>query len=213
MPDQGNIYQKLIFAAKGLLDRGEDFPSDMRDVAALACVDADAAQLCFPTMEDLHEGLLYHAVVLLNDAMRKGMVNAVSKRPDMQLRSLARSYSDWASDNPALFRLLIQGLNGAVPDDSALYRFTMSMRDLFLRKFQEMCDLGMLDPKTDLPRLILVLHCLVRGGNMVLMDGNTDPWLRQDARASGLMVADIFNDFMDCIMAAHAPRARLETLN
>ncbi|SMO50331.1 TetR/AcrR family transcriptional regulator [Paracoccus laeviglucosivorans] len=209
MAEQGNLYQKLIVTAKELLDRGEVLPGTIHELAHIAEVDPDAAQHCFASMEDLDEGLLYHAVVLLNDSLRKGMIGSASRRPDMQLRSLARSYSEWASDNPTLFRLLTQGLNGTFADDSALHRFTLSMRDLFERKFHEMCDLGILDPKTDVPKLILMLHCLVRGGNIVIIERATDPWLQQDERAAAMMAADIFDDFLDCVMSAHAPRAKI----
>lgn len=216
MADQGNLYQKLIMAAQDRLDRAQPLPDTLEDLARQADLDPAEAIRCFANMEELREGLLYHSVVLLNDALRRGMVGAASRRPDRQLRSLAHSYSEWASANPTLFRLLNEGLNAPMTEDSALYRFTMSMRDLFERKFQEMCDLQILDPKTDLRRLILMLHCLVRGGNSVIVEQATDPWLGERERLSPTIAAEIFDDFLDCVIATHAPRARLaisETLN
>lgn len=208
MADQGNLYQKLISAAKTALDQGHKMPATLSDLAVLAEVDEADVRSSFKSIDELHDGLIYQSVVLLNDALRRGLIGAGSQSPDAQLRSLARSYGEWAQNNPSLFALMVQGLNDPFQDDSALFRFTMSMRDLFSRKLQEMCDLGMLKKDTNIDGIILMLHCLVKGANVMFVARASDPWLRGETREITNMAGDIFDDFMDCVLAGHAPQSK-----
>lgn len=208
MPDQGNLYQKLILTAKSALDAGRGLPDSISALAALAEVKEQDALTCFKSIDDLRHGLVYHSVVLLNDALRRGMINAPTERPDEQLRSLARSYGEWGEANPSLFRLLVDGLNSPFPDDGVLHRFTMSMRDLFQRKLNEMRDIGLLAQDTDIARLILMLHCFAKGANIVLLTRGSDPWLREDQLTRPYVAADIFDDFLDCVLETNAPKPK-----
>lgn len=201
------MYQNLIKAAKDALAEDGKMPESLEALAELAKVDIDEVHASFQSLSDLHEGLIYDGVILLNDALRQGIIESDPRSPDAQLRSLARSYGDWAQANPALFRLLIDGLADDVPHDSTLYRFTISIRDLFRRKLNEMKTLGVLAPQADIERIMLVLHCLIRGANLIFTGRASDPWLQADTRSNGDIAAAVFDEFMNGVLAVHGPAA------
>lgn len=203
MSDPGNLYQNLIRTVKTSVEKRHALPDSLEQVAALAGVSVDEVRGSFSSVAELREGLIYDSVTLLNDALRQGIIESDPKSPDAQLRSLARSYGDWAHKHPALFALLVDGLMGDLDSESTLYRFTISMRELFERKLQEMIDIGMLDEKTDLGRVILFLHCLIRGANVVFVGRGTDPWTKDDQRPSGNLAEDVFDQFLDGLIAMH----------
>ncbi len=206
MADRSSLYQKLIKAAKNVLEEQGKLPASLSDLAVLAGVDSDEVRQNFHSMHDLHDGLIYDGVILLNDALRQGIIESDPKSPEAQLRSLARSYGDWAQKNPALFRLLIDGLVGDLPVESALYRFTISIRELFERKLNEMKNLGVFGPETDISRIMLTLHCLIRGANLVFIGRGTDPWVQHDTRSTGNLAEDVFDEFMNGLIAAHGAK-------
>jgi|GEM_PF-1512030 len=205
MTDRGNIYQKLILIAKDKLDEQGTLPRSLAELAALADIEEAEVQNNFTSIDDLREGLFYQAVVLLNDELRRGVLDAGIESPDAQLRSLARSYAKWADGNPALFRLLVEGLNGPVEPDSTLYRFTISMRDLIARKLNEMRDLGQLRKDTDIPAILILLHCLIKGAGSVLASRDRDPWIKEDPRPTQQIAWEMFDYCLDSLLASNAP--------
>jgi len=207
MTDRGNIYQKLILIAKDKLDEQGALPRSLAELAALADIEEAEVQNNFTSIDDLREGLFYQAVVLLNDELRRGVLDAGIESPDAQLRSLARSYAKWADGNPALFRLLIEGLNGPVEPDSTLYRFTISMRDLIARKLNEMRDLGQLRKDTDIPAILILLHCLIKGAGSILASRDRDPWIKEDPRPTQQIAWEMFDYCLDSVLASNAPEA------
>lgn len=207
MQNQGNLYQTLIKAAKSLIVDKRKLPDSLDEFAVLVRVDQAEVKETFPTIADLREALIYDGVTLLNDALRQGLIDSDPRSPDAQLRSLARSYGNWAQENPALFSLVIQGLAGEMAPDSTLYRFTTSIRELFERKLNEMKSLGVLRQDTDITRIMLALHCLLRGANLIFIGRHTDPWLQGDTRPSGNIAEAVFDEFMNGVLAAHGPRS------
>ena len=131
MKSRGNIYQNLIFAAQDYLDSNGELPANCAELAQFAGATEEEFSTLFNSSEDLREGVIYHAVTLLNDAVRAGVVAANTSDPIVQLHAIADSYLGWAESNPGLFRLLVTGLNGPIEPDSALHRYTSSMRDLY----------------------------------------------------------------------------------
>ncbi|MFT4013260.1 MAG: hypothetical protein QM682_07610 [Paracoccus sp. (in: a-proteobacteria)] len=206
MPIRGNLYQSLISAAKAHLVDSGVLPGTLDELAQLAGAPAEDVRQSFASMAEVRDGLIYDGVVLLNDALRQAIIQSDPDSPEAQLRALARSYGDWAQENRPLFRLLIDALAEDVAPESAVYRFTLSIRGVFERKLQEMKTLGILAPETDLERIILVLHCLIRGANLVFAGRGTDPWTKGDLRSNGNLAEAIFDEFMNGLIAAHGPR-------
>lgn len=206
MSDLGNRYQHLIRTAKACLVERGALPDSLDSLADLAGLDIQGVSASFKSVEELREGLIYDSVVLLNDALRQGIIDSDPKSPDAQLRSLARSYGDWAEQNPAQFAMLAEGLAAEIEPDTALYRFTLSIRDLFKRKLQEMIDLGILAEGTDIDRIVLLLHCVIRGGNSVFIGRATDLWMKGDTRSHGSVARDVFDQVMDGVIALHGKR-------
>lgn len=205
MASHGNLYQTLVMAAKDHLDRTGSTPDSVGQVAALAQIDQADAEQIFATPQAIHDGLIYHGVTLLNDALREGVLESDSQNPVAQLRSLAEGYGEWAERNPALFRLLVEGLNQPMAEDGTLLRYTLSMRELFLRKLAEMRELGILAKDTNLNDIVLVLHALVKGANTLFTTRSFDPWLQNDSRSGRLLTRMIFDEFINGILRAHAP--------
>lgn len=207
MEGRGTIYQGLIFAAQEYLEDKGHLPQDPAELAALAQVDAGEIRGMFGSAEDLREGLVYHAVTLLNDALRQGVIDAGTDDPIAQMHSIAHSYLGWAEANPTLFRLLVNGLCGPINPDGTLHRFTRSMRDLYHRKLSEAQRLGILSADTDIELSTMMLHCLVKGGNMMFLTRNTDPWFDGDPRPTRELAEQIFAEFMANLVRANAPAA------
>ncbi|WP_423206749.1 hypothetical protein E2974_17295 [Paracoccus yeei] len=205
MASQGNLYQTLVMAAKEHLDRTGRLPDSVAALASLAKVDLKDAQQIFTSPQAIYDGLIYQGVILLNDALREGVLETDSQDPVSQLRALAEGYGEWAERNPALFRLLSEGLNQPMAEDGTLHRYTLSMRELFLRKLTEMRDLGILAKDTDLNDLLLVLHALVKGANTLFTTRSFDPWLHGDSRSSRLLTRIVFDEFINGILRSHAP--------
>lgn len=197
MPHRGNLYQSVIFAAQQTLDATGELPTTPSALAALSGLDATQISSIFRTTADIYEALLYHATTLLNDALRQGVIDAATDDPVKQMLSIGHSYLAWAEKNPALFRLIANGLNGEIRPDSTLHRFTISMRDLYRRKLTEMQRLGILPPDTDIELAMLTLHCLVKGGNMMFLTRKTDPWFAEDPRSTAEIAEEIFVEFLD----------------
>ncbi|WP_323717592.1 TetR/AcrR family transcriptional regulator [Paracoccus aminovorans] len=208
MEIQGNLYQNLIFAAQEYLDRTGHLPQDLSEFARDIGMAEDEIRTLFSSVEELHEGLIYHAVTLLNDALRQGAIAANAADPIAQLHAIADSYLAWAEGNPPLFRLLVTGLNGPIKPDSALHRYTSSMRDLYHRKLLEAKRLGILDESTDIEVATMMLHCIVKGGNMIFLTRSTDPWFDGETRSTVDLAKSIFSQFMDNMVRANAPRGR-----
>ncbi|WP_134681375.1 TetR/AcrR family transcriptional regulator [Paracoccus ravus] len=201
------MYQQLIIAAQNLLVSQGRMPGSLAELAHLAEVSEEDVLQNFDSLAALREGLIYQGVALLNDRLKRGVLDADSTNPDVQLRALARSYAEWADENPALFQLLAQGLNMPLVPGSTLFRFTISMRDLFERKLKEMLGDGLLRPETDIAAIMLLLHCLVRGANDVITLRPHDPWLQGDPRPSPAIAGELFDYFLDSMLAANAPIA------
>ena len=199
MPHRGNVYQSVIFAAQQSLDATGELPTTPSALAAQSGLDETQISSIFRTTADIYEGLLYHATTLLNDALRQGVIDAATDDPVRQMLSIGRSYLAWAEHNPALFRLIANGLNKEIPPDSTLHRFTISMRDLYRRKLTEMQRLGILSPETDIELTMLTLHCLVKGGNMMFLTRGTDPWFADDPRSTAEIAERIFVEFLDSL--------------
>ncbi|AWX94119.1 hypothetical protein DPM13_17550 [Paracoccus mutanolyticus] len=204
MASQGNLYQTLVMAAKEHLDRTGRLPDSVAALASLAKVDLKDAQQIFASPQAIYDGLIYQGVILLNDALREGVLETDSQDPVSQLRALAEGYGEWAERNPALFRLLSEGLNQPMAEDGTLHRYTLSMRELFLRKLTEMRDLasGQGHGPED---LLLVLHALVKGANTLFTTRSFDPWLHGDSRSSRLLTRIVFDEFINGILRSHAP--------
>lgn len=203
MQSRGNIYQGLIFAAQDYLDEQGYLPADLDDFARFAKAGAEEVRAVFASPEDLREGLVYHGVTLLNDAIRQGVIEANTGDPIAQMHAIAESYLNWAQSNAALFRLIVAGLNGPIKPGSALHRYTSSMRDLYHRKFSEAQQLGILAPDCDIEILTMMLHCLTKGGNMMFLTRNTDPWFDGDQRSTLELSLRIFSEFMDNLVRAN----------
>ncbi len=133
------------------------------------------------------------------------MINANSSDPLKQLRAIGHGYLCWAENNPTLFRLVVDGLNGEITPESTLYRFTVSMRDLYRRKLTEMQRLGILSADTDIEISTMMLHCLVKGGNMMFLTRNTDPWFEHDDRSTIALAENIFTEFLRNLVRANRP--------
>jgi hypothetical protein len=211
MEGRGNLYQTLIFAAKDWLDEAGTIPADLGEFARTLGMAEDEVRSLFASPEDLLEGVIYHAVTLLNDALREGAVSSITDDPIVQLRAIANSYLCWAERNPALFRLLVAGLNEPLQQDSTLHRFTLSMRDLYHRKLSEAKRLGILAEDTDIDLATVMLHCVAKGGNMILLTRETDPWFAGNPRSSVELANGIFQKFMDDMVSANAPRSSKKT--
>ncbi|KRW97608.1 hypothetical protein [Paracoccus sp. MKU1] len=211
MEGRGNIYQSLIFAAQEYLEETGHLPSDPGELARYTEASEDDILSMFGSTDKLHEGLIYHAVTLLNDALRQGVIDAHTSDPIEQMHSIGHSYLNWAEKNPTLFRLLVNGLNGPIKPDSALHRYTSSMRDLYHRKLTEAQRLGILAEDTDIELSIMMLHCLVKGGNMMFLTRSTDPWFDGDTRSTRELAERIFAEFMGNLVRANAPAAKEKT--
>ncbi len=196
MPHRGNLYQSVIFTAQQVLDDTGELPKTSAALAKLCGLDDAQIGAIFNSTADVYEALLYHATTLLNDALRQGVIDAATADPIRQMLSIGRSYVLWADHNPALFRLIANGLNGEIKTDGTLHRFTISMRDLYRRKLTEMQRLGMLPPETDIELAMLTLHCLVKGGNMMFLTRANDPWFDGDPRPTAEIAEQIFVEFM-----------------
>lgn len=196
MESRGNVYQNLIFAAQKTLDETGELPLTLALLARTSGISEDDISNIFKSADALHEALLYHAVTLLNDAVRQSVINANTADPLSQLRAIGHGYLTWADQNPTLFRLVVDGLNGEIKPDSTLYRFTVSMRDLYHRKLAEMQRLGQLAPDTDIEISTMMLHCLTKGGNMMFLTRNTDPWFEGDSRSTVALAEKIFAEFL-----------------
>lgn len=203
MESRGNVYQNLIFAAQKTLDETGELPPRPCDLAAATGVSKDDIRKIFASTEALYEGLLYHAVTLLNDAVRQSVINENTPDPLRQLRAIGHGYLTWAAQNPALFRLIVNGLNGQIKPDSTLYRFTVSMRDLYRRKLSEMQRLGQLAPEADIEIATMMLHCLVKGGNMMFLTRDTDPWFEDDRRSTAELAEKILSEFLRNMVVAN----------
>lgn len=201
----GNIYQSLIFAAQEHLEESGRLPSDLAELAPRTAASEEEIRSMFSSIEELHEGLIYHAVTLLNDALREGVIQANTADPIEQMHSIAHSYLAWAEANPTLFRLLVDRLCGPIKPGSALHRYTSSMRDLYHRKLSEAQRLGILSPDTDIDISTMMLHCLVKGGNMMFLTRSTDPWFDGDSRSTRELAERIFAEFMGNLIRANAP--------
>ena len=205
MESRGNLYQNVIFAAQKALDETGELPRTPAQLAQLSGIDEADIRNIFGSAAQLHEALLYHAVTLLNDAVRQSVISANTSDPVKQLRAIGHGYLSWAESNPALFRLVVGGLNGEIRPDSTLYRFTVSMRDLYRRKLTEMKRLGILAPDTDIDISTMMLHCLVKGGNMMFLTRNTDPWFEDDRRSTLVLAESIFAEFLRNLVQANNP--------
>lgn len=205
MESRGNVYQNLIFAAQKALDETGELPSIPAQLSQLSGIDETDIGNIFRSDRQLHEALLYHAVTLLNDAVRQSVINANSSDPLKQLRAIGYGYLCWAENNPTLFRLVVDGLNGEITPESTLYRFTVSMRDLYRRKLTEMQRLGILSADTDIEISTMMLHCLVKGGNMMFLTRNTDPWFEHDDRSTIALAENIFTEFLRNLVRANRP--------
>ncbi|WP_374425406.1 hypothetical protein [Paracoccus sp. (in: a-proteobacteria)] len=205
MESWGNVYQNLIFAAQKALDETGELPSIPAQLSQLSGIDETDIGNIFRSDRQLHEALLYHAVTLLNDAVRQSVINANSSDPLKQLRAIGHGYLCWAENNPTLFRLVVDGLNGEITPESTLYRFTVSMRDLYRRKLTEMQRLGILSADTDIEISTMMLHCLVKGGNMMFLTRNTDPWFEHDDRSTIALAENIFTEFLRNLVRANRP--------
>lgn len=207
MSDHANLYQKLIEAARDTLDATGQLPDSLEVLAARTGADPASVRACFASVAALREGVIWHATTLLNDAVRRGVIESGGQSPDAQLRALVYSYADWADRNPALFRLIAHGLTGPLETDSTLYRFGLSMRELFERKLKQMRDLGMIRDDCAMESLLLLVHCTVAGANMLFATRDSDPWLRDDPRPSPLLAADIFDTLLRTLAVPQAPDA------
>lgn len=196
MSDHANLYQRLIEAARDTLDATGRLPASLDELAARTGADPAAVAGCFASTAALREGVIWHATTLLNDALRRGVIESGGQSPDAQLRALVHSYAEWADRNPALFRLIAHGLSGPLETDSTLYRFGLSMRDLFARKLNQMRELGMIRDDCRIESLLLLVHCTVAGANMLFAGRDTDPWLRDDPRPSPMLAAEIFDTLL-----------------
>lgn len=205
MESRGNVYQNLIFAAQKALDETGELPSIPAQLSQLSGIDETDIGNIFRSDRQLHEALLYHAVTLLNDAVRQSVINANSSDPLKQLRAIGHGYLCWAENNPTLFRLVVDGLNGEITPESTLYRFTVSMRDLYRRKLTEMQRLGILSADTDIEISTMMLHCLVKGGNMMFLTRNTDPWFEHDDHSTIALAENIFTEFLRNLVRANRP--------
>lgn len=181
-------------------------PTDRAEFAQFAGTSEAEIGNLFGSTEELREGVMYHAVTLLNDALRAGAVGSSTSDPITQLHAIADSYLAWAENNPGLFRLLVTGLNGPIEPDSALHRYTSSMRDLYHRKLVEAKRLGILSEHTDIEVATMMLHCIVKGGNMMFLTRATDPWFAGDSRSTVDLAKSIFSQFMDNMVRANAPQ-------
>lgn len=206
MESRGNVYQNLIFAAQEYLDRTGELPTDRAELAQITGATEDEIGNLFSSAEELREGVIYHAVTLLNDALRQGAIASCTSDPIAQLYAIGYSYLGWAESNPGLFRLLVTGLNGPIQPDSTLHRYTRSMRDLYHRKLVEARRLGILAQDTDIEVAMMMLHCIVKGGNMMLLTRATDPWFADDTRSTVELAKSIFSQFMDNMVRGNAPR-------
>lgn len=207
MPGEGNLYQTLIEAALARLEATGSMPGTLAELAELAEVPLEDVSGIFGSLQNLREGLIYQGIALLNDSLRQGVVHSGSVKPDAQLRSLARSYAIWASRNPALFRVIVDGMNRPMPEGSTLYRFTMSMRDLFERKLREMRDLGLIRHEADLAAILLVILCVVKGANVLLLNRKSEPWLRDDPRPVAQIADEMFGYLIDNLLITGSARA------
>lgn len=201
MNHRGNLYQKLIIIAQKALEESGEIPSSAEELAQISGIDVTGIKNAFPSREDMREGLLYQATVLLDDALRAGVTEAATSDPAMQMLAIGRSYLNWAENNPALFRLLVTALNGEIKPDSILHRFSIAMRDLYQRKLTEMKRLGILPPDTDIELAMLTLHCLVKGGNMLFLTRHTDPWYEDERRSTAEIAEQIFVQFLKDLTA------------
>ncbi|ABL72092.1 hypothetical protein OC539_00660 [Paracoccus denitrificans] len=208
MEGRGNIYQSVIFAAQKHLEETGRLPSDPGELARYVEANEDEISSMFSSTEELHEGLVYHAVTLLNDALRQGVIAANTSDPIEQMHSIAHSYLDWAESNPTLFRFLVDGLNGPIRPGGTLHRYASSMRDLYHRKLTEAQRLGILSEDTDIDISTMMLHCLVKGGNMMFLTRSTDPWFDGDTRSTRELAERIFAKFMDNLVRANTPTAK-----
>ncbi|SFA43719.1 DNA-binding transcriptional regulator, AcrR family [Paracoccus halophilus] len=207
MEGRGNVYQNLIFAAQKVLEETGKLPATPQALAEASGVGEEDVENIFGSTDELLEGLLYHSVTLLNDAVRQGVIDADTADPLEQMRAIGHAYLTWADRNPSLFRLVVTGLNGEVKPDSTLYRFTTSMRDLYHRKLAEMQRLGKLSATADIEICVMMLHCLVKGGNMMFLTRDTDPWFADDSRPTPVLAELIFSEFLKNLAGARNPEA------
>ncbi|WP_347266575.1 hypothetical protein [Paracoccus sp. (in: a-proteobacteria)] len=203
MSGGGSVYQTVIFSVQKTLDETGQFPEEIADIAAVTGIAEKDIRALFGTKAALHEAMIYQAVTLLNDSLRAGVIASPSDDPITQLHSIAHSYVIWAQDNPGLFRLLVTALNGQIEPDSTLHRYTTSMRDLYHRKFAEAQARGILAPDMDIEITMMMLHCLTKGGNMMFLTRNTDPWFDGDTRPTAELAERIFVQFMQNLVRAN----------
>lgn len=205
MTERGNIYQSLIATGQQSLKENGALPSSLAQLSQSSGIAEKDVRDNFASIDDLRDGLIYQGIVLLNDALRMATVSSDPKDPVAQLRALAKSYGLWAESNPDLFHLIVTQLNGPVPKCTPLYRFSISMRDLFERKFAEMKQIGILDPNADLGPVMRMLHCLLKGTNTILTSHDKDPWFDGEQSPASTMIESVFNEFMRSVIAVHKP--------
>ncbi|GLK65455.1 hypothetical protein F8A10_04790 [Paracoccus kondratievae] len=205
MERPGNLYQKLIFAAQSFLEETGRMPADAGELARHIDMDEGEILEVFPSVQDLHEGLVYHAVTLLNDRQNRDLADANITDPIEQLNCFLQSYLDWADENPVFFEVMARGLSSPIKPDGTLQRYTLSMRDLCLRKLREAQQLGILSADLDIETAVMMMHYLVKGTNMVFATRSIDPWLKCDPRPFRELSGHIFSEFMRYMTQANAP--------
>lgn len=207
MKPQGNVYQKLISAAQDELSRTGDIPGSAKDLARLAGLSEQEVRDNFSSLDDLREGLIYQGIVILNDAMREGLVKSDPNDPVAQLNAMAISYANWAYENTGLLTLIVHGLAQPMEPDSTLSRFNNSMRELLSRKLQHMQKLGILSPETDLTILLAALHCLIKGANTMFIISPGDRWFQDDSPDVRLTITRMFDQFLQWMILANRGKA------
>jgi AcrR family transcriptional regulator len=101
----GNLREALVAAALDILENEGLEALSLRKVAARVNVSHAAPAHHFPAMKDLLTGLASVGFTRFDEAMRKER-NRSSADPAAQMRAAELGYVTFATDNPALFRLM-----------------------------------------------------------------------------------------------------------
>ncbi|TWI38166.1 TetR/AcrR family transcriptional regulator [Paracoccus sulfuroxidans] len=207
MSPQGNVYQKLISAAQEELGKTGVIPGSAKELSHLAGLSEQDVQDNFGSVQDLRDGLIYQGITMLNDRLREGLVESDPNDPIAQLNSMAVSYANWAYENTALLTLITHGMAQPMQEDSTLYRFNISMRDLLRRKLQHMQSLGILSQDADLNVLMVALHCMIKGANTMFIVGPGDRWFQDDSHDVRATVTSMFAQFLQWMVLANPGNA------
>lgn len=205
MQAQGNAYQEMIAAGLRWLETRKGPPSDIAEVAQTAGISPEDAREAFADVAALRIALLDHAVILLSDQLRAGVVAADPTDPGIQLLALSDTYFQWGARNLPLFQLMGRALldpSLAVGSNLDLYRGSIAV--LVRKKLLEGQSLGMIDQSVDIEILMANTHSILLGASAMLVNCRADLWYRGEISDLEALARRMMTTYFHQIFTTHA---------